>query len=156
MLNTFWRISTPTKTITQPTHWFLGDLQLPGAAAKKHLELKSAKAEEIRSWERKWREAGPDGWPEDGRIIKVGSQRGGLESESMFFLERFFFGKKNGWMGVVCFGFVFHQIAIMWFIYFFLALFSWHGIFKKCWCAFCVFMNPNHIKVCLSNTMWNP
>lgn len=24
MLNTFWRISTPTKTITQPTHWFLG------------------------------------------------------------------------------------------------------------------------------------
>lgn len=24
MLNKFWRISTPTKTITQPTHWFLG------------------------------------------------------------------------------------------------------------------------------------
>ena len=72
-------------------HWFLSDLQLPGAAAKKHLELKSAKAEEIRSWERKWREAGPDGWPKDGRIIEVGSKWGELESGSKmsFFGEIF-------------------------------------------------------------------
>ena len=97
MLNTFWRISTPTKTITQPHTGFWVDLQLPGAAAKKHLELKSAKAEEIRSWERKWREAGPD-------VLKLGTHGwAGKRFQDVFFWRDLLKVKKAGWMGVMGF-----------------------------------------------------
>ena len=70
------------KPSPNPHTGFWVDLQLPGAAAKKHLELKSAKAEEIRSWERKWREAGPD-------VLKLGTHGwAGKRFQDVFFLER--------------------------------------------------------------------
>lgn len=143
----------PNKNHHPTPHWFLGDLQLPGAAAKKHLELKSAKAEEIRSWERKWREAGPDGWPEDG--MKLGANESCAGKWVHVFFGEILLREKNrldgGGLLWVCVPSNFHNV-----IHIFSCTFSWHGIFKKCWCAFCVFMNPNHIKVCLSNTMWTP
>lgn len=50
-------------------------LRSKGAAAKKHLELKSAKAEEIRSWERKWREAAAEHKRAEAERLRLEAER---------------------------------------------------------------------------------